>query len=87
MKKIILLAIIACSLNSKAQVLGKLKEKVGGKSKLELFTEDKLDFPQYQNHIGQVCFSNEEFERTLPEDKYIKTYNLGDKLSIKGIHG
>lgn len=83
MKKIILLACIAYSLNSHAQLLGKLKEKAGGKSKLELFTEEKLDFPQYQNHIGQVCFSNEEFERILPEDKYIKTYNLGDKLSIR----
>lgn len=83
MKKIILLAVIAYSLNGHAQVLGKLKEKVNGKSKLELFTEEKLDFPQYQNHIGQVCFSTEEFERTLPEDKYVKTYNFGDKLSIR----
>ncbi|MFC6095675.1 hypothetical protein ACFPVY_03370 [Flavobacterium qiangtangense] len=83
MKKIILLAFVACSLNSHAQLLGKLKEKAAGKNKLELFTEEKLDFPQYQNHIGQVCFSTEEFERTLPEDKYIKTYNLGDKLSIR----
>lgn len=83
MKKIILLALAAFSLNSQAQVLGKLKEKADGKSKLELFPEVKLDFPQYQNHIGQICFSNEEFERTLPEDKYIKTYNLGDKLSIR----
>ena len=61
MKKIILLAFVACSLNSHAQLLGKLKEKAGGKSKIELFPEVKLDFPQYENHIGQVCFSTEEF--------------------------
>ena len=83
MKKIILLACIAFSVNSQAQLLGKLKEKVGGKSKLELYSEEKLDFPQYQNNIGKVCFSNEEFERTLPEDKYIKTYTFGDKLSMR----
>lgn len=83
MKKTILLAIIAFSVNSHAQ-LGKLvKDKVGGKGKLELFEEEKLDFPQYQNHIGQICFSNEEFDRTLPEDKFIKTYTLGDKLSAR----
>jgi len=83
MKKIILLACIAFSVNSQAQLLGKLKEKVGGKSKVELYPEEKLDFPQYQNNIGKVCFSNEEFERTLPEDKYIKTYTFGDKLSMR----
>ncbi|TBX70703.1 hypothetical protein EZL74_03250 [Flavobacterium silvisoli] len=83
MKKIILLAFIAFSVNSHAQLLGKLKEKMAGKSKLELYPEEKLDMPQYQNHIGQVCFSNDEFERTLPEDKYIKTYTFGDKLSMR----
>ncbi len=84
MKKIILLACIAFTVNSQAQLLGKLKEKVGGKSKLELYQEEKLDFPQYQNNIGKVCFSNEEFERTLPESKYITTYTFGDKLSMRG---
>ncbi len=83
MKKIILLACIAFSVNSHAQLGKLLKDKVGGKGKLELFPEEKLDFPQYQNNIGKVCFSNEEFERTLPETKYIKTYTLGDKLSVR----
>ena len=83
MKKIILLAVVAFSLNGHAQVLGKLKEKAGSKSKLELYPEENLDFPQYQNNIGKVCFSNEEFERTLPEDKYLKTYTFGDKLSMR----
>src|SRR5574343_439088 len=83
MKKIVLFACLALSLNSQAQLLGKLKEKVGGKSKLELYPEEKLDMPQYQNNIGKVCFSNEEFERTLPESKYIKTYTFGDKLSMR----
>lgn len=83
MKKIILLACIAFTVNSQAQLLGKLKEKIGGKGKLELYPEEKLDFPQYQNNIGKVCFSNEEFERTLPEDKYLKTYTFGDKLSMR----
>lgn len=83
MKKIVLFTCLALSLNSQAQLLGKLKEKVGGKSKLELYPEEKLDMPQYQNNIGKVCFSNEEFERTLPESKYIKTYTFGDKLSMR----
>lgn len=83
MKKIILLACIAFTVNSQAQLLGKLKEKAGSKSKLELYPEENLDFPQYQNNIGKVCFSNEEFERTLPEDKYLKTYTFGDKLSMR----
>ncbi|MDR2237309.1 MAG: hypothetical protein LBE92_14395 [Chryseobacterium sp.] len=83
MKNIILLFCIALAVNSQAQLLDKLKEKVGGKSKLILYPEEKLDFPQYHNNIGKVCFSNEEFERTLPESQYIKTYNFGDKLSMR----
>lgn len=83
MKKIILMACIAFTCNMQAQLLGKLKDKVGGKSKLELFPEEKLDMPQYQNNIGKVCFSNEEFERTLPESSYLKTYTFGDKLSMR----
>ena len=82
MKKIILLAFLATSLSTYAQ-LGGLLNKVKGKGKLELYPEEKLDFPQYHNNIGKVCFSNEEFERTLPEDKYIKTYTFGDKLSMR----
>lgn len=83
MKKIILLACVAFTVNTQAQLLGKLKEKVAGKSKLELYPEEKLDMPQYQNNIGKVCFSNEEFERTLPESSYITTYTFGDKLSMR----
>jgi hypothetical protein len=84
MKKIMLMAFLAVSVSSQAQLKGLLNKVKGGKGgKIELFEEEKLDFPQYQNHIGQVCFSNEEFERTLPEDKYIKTYRLGDKLAIR----
>lgn len=83
MKKIILAAVVLFSVNSQAQLGKLLKDKIGGKSKVELYPEEKLDFPQYQNHIGQVCFSNEEFERTLPESKYIKTYNFGDNLSMR----
>ena len=83
MKKIILAVCVVFTCSMQAQLLGKLKEKVGGKSKLELFPEEKLDMPQYQNNIGKVCFSNEEFERTLPESSYIKTYTFGDKLSMR----
>jgi hypothetical protein len=83
MKKILLVAFLVSSLSSQAQLGGLLNKAKGKGGKLELFEEEKLDFPQYQNHIGQVCFSNEEFERTLPEDKFIKTYNLGDKLAIR----
>lgn len=83
MKKIILLACLVLTINSQAQLLGKLKEKIAGKSKLELYPEEKLDFPQYLNNVGKVCFSNEEFERTLPESKYLKTYTFGDKLSMR----
>ncbi len=82
MKKIILMAAIAFSLNTQAQ-LDRLIQRATTSGKLQLFPEEKLDFPQYQNHIGQVCFSNEEFERTLPEDKYIKTYTFGDNLSMR----
>jgi hypothetical protein len=83
MKKIILAAFLALSVSGQAQLGKLLKDKIGGKGKLELFPEEKLDFPQYQNNIGKVCFSNEEFERTLPEAKYIKTYTFGDKLSMR----
>ncbi|WP_160137929.1 hypothetical protein [Chryseobacterium sp. c4a] len=83
MKKMFLWAFIALSLNCHAQLLGKLKDKLASKDKLELFPEQKLDFPQYQNHIGEVCFSNDDFDRTLPEAKYIKTYTLGDNLSVR----
>ena len=85
MRKIILAAFLVASLSSQAQLGGLLNKVkgVGKGGKLELFEEEKLDFPQYQNHIGQICFSNEEFDRTLPETKYIKTYNLGDKLSTR----
>lgn len=83
MKNVILLFCIAFAVNTQAQFLDKLKEKVSGKSKVQLFPEEKLDFPQYYNNIGKVCFSNEEFERTLPESKYIKTYNFGDNLSMR----
>ncbi|RWW91777.1 hypothetical protein [Flavobacterium cerinum] len=77
MKKIILLAFITFSVSIQAQ------SKDNARAKLELFPEEKLDFPQYQNNIAKVCFSNEDFSRTLPENKYIKTYNLGDNLSVR----
>lgn len=76
MKKIILIPFLAFTLGSQAQT-----NNYSGK--LKLFKEETLDMPQYKNHIGEVCFSNEEFERTLPESKYIKTYKLGDKLSMR----
>lgn len=79
MKKIVFMVLLAAGFSGQAQ-LGKLFKD---KSKVELYPEEKLDFPQYQNHIGQVCFSSEEFERTLPEDKYIKTYTFGDKLTMR----
>ncbi len=46
MKKIILAAVVLFSVNSQAQLGKLLKEKVGGKSKVELYPEEKLDFPQ-----------------------------------------
>lgn len=82
MKKLFLLAIMALSATTHAQ-LDRLIQRAMSSKKLELFPEEKLDFPQYQKHIGEICFSNEEFERTLPEDKYIKTYTFGDKLSMR----
>lgn len=73
---------MAISLTSNAQ-LDRLIQRATTSGKLQLFPEKPLDFPQYQNNIGKVCFSNEEFERTLPESKYIKTYTFGDKLSMR----
>lgn len=63
-----------------AQDLKKIEKE---KSKLLLFEEQKFDTEMYKNNIGKVCFSNEEFERALPESKYIKSYNLGDKLTMR----
>lgn len=76
MKKFTLMIFLAFSLGIQAQT-----SNYSGK--LKLFKEEKLDMPQYKNHIGEICFSNEEFERALPESKYIKTYKLGDKLSMR----
>jgi hypothetical protein len=84
MKKIILVAFLAISASGHAQLGDLLTKGTGGKSgKLKLFKEEKFDYPQYKNHIGEVCFSNEPAERTLPESKYIKTYKLGDKLTVR----
>ena len=77
MKKTAFFIILAMSLNSYAQ----LSEKV--KAKLDLYPERTLDSPGYQKHIGEVCFSNESFELDLAESKYIKTYTLGDNLSMR----
>lgn len=82
MKKILLLAAIALGFQANAQ-LDRLIQRATTSGKLQLFPEEKLDFPQYRNNIGKVCFSNEEFERTLPESKYITTYTFGDKLSMR----
>jgi hypothetical protein len=79
MKKYILLAFLTFSLSSHAQLGDLLKSN----KKLDLYKEEKLDFPQYKNHIGEILFSNDEFERELPESKYIKTYKLGDPLHIR----
>jgi hypothetical protein len=57
--------------------------KGGSSGQLNLFEEQKLAYAQYQNHIGQVCFSNNDFERTLPESQYLKSFKLGDKLSLR----
>jgi hypothetical protein len=76
MKKLMIMLFLAFTLGSQAQT-----SNYSGK--LKLFKEVTLDMPQYKNHIGEVCFSNDEFERTLPESKYIKTYKLGDKLSMR----
>ncbi|KFE97619.1 hypothetical protein [Chryseobacterium luteum] len=70
MKKIIIGVFTILSLSSQAQ------------TNVKLFEEEKLDLIQYKNHIGEVLFSNEDFERNLPESKYIKSYTLGDKLFI-----
>ena len=61
MKKIVLFACLALSLNSQAQLLGKLKEKVGGKSKLELYPEEKLDIT-YEDGVLHVKGRSEESE-------------------------
>lgn len=75
MKKLLILACIALTATMQAQ-------KVSSKE-LDFFQEEKFTFPEYQKHIGEVCFSHDDFVRDLSESKYIKTYTLGDKLSIR----
>lgn len=122
MKKIILFAFMAASLNCQAQLGGLLKKakekaeskilekaegkvlekaglptglnnetvktgipkgetKGGASGQLRLFKEEKFDYPQYKNHIGQVCFSHQDFDRTIPESAYIKSFKVGEKVS------
>ncbi|MEC4050433.1 hypothetical protein OX284_013405 [Flavobacterium sp. SUN046] len=123
MKKLILVALLAVTFQSQAQLGGLLKkasakveskildkgasatgtnnqnsntgssnqdnqtnlpkgETMGGASgKLKLFKEEKMDFQQYKNHIGQVCFSHQDFDRTIPESAYIKSFKIGEKVS------
>ncbi len=45
------------------------------KIELDLFDEVSLTFDQYKNNIGKIFFSNEEFERQLPESKYLKMFS------------
>ncbi|AWI26790.1 hypothetical protein [Flavobacterium pallidum] len=57
---------------------------MGGRNgTLQLFTEEVLDFPQYRNHIGEVCFSHQDFDRTIPETAYIKSFKLGEKVAAR----
>lgn len=56
------------------------------KAKLKLFKEEKLEgsfAALHKKYTGKVVFSNSEIERTDPETKYITTYTLGDKLSVR----
>ncbi len=82
MKKIILGVFILLSLSIQAQSDESLNNaKISGKVKL--FEEEKFDFDQYKNHVGEILFSNDDFDRKLPESKFIKSYTLGDKLFIR----
>jgi len=79
-KILVLITTVLCSYNNaEAQRLTNPFKK----KKLDLYEEEKLDFEQYKNHVGEILFSNDEFERQLPESKYITSYTLGDKLGMR----
>jgi hypothetical protein len=75
MKKIMLAAFLAISLGGHAQNKSK--------GKIDLFEEQKLEFDAAKKYAGQIVFSNDQITRDLPESKYIKSYTLGDKLSVR----
>lgn len=79
-KTLVLIIAVCCSYNS---VEAQRIKNPFKKKKLELYEEEKLDFDQYKNHVGEILFSNEEFDRQLPESKYITSYTLGDKLGMR----
>lgn len=83
---ILALATVFVSQNAEAQKIGDLvrkkTEKLTG-SQLELFEEQPMDFEQYANNAGKIVFANVDFERELPESKYITSYTLGEKLSFR----
>lgn len=86
MKRVILAALLICAFTGKAQgLLGKVKDKVSGKSgKIELFEDEKLDSELYKKYVGKIVFANSTIEREDPESKYITSYTLGDKLYFRG---
>ncbi|OJV54154.1 MAG: hypothetical protein BGO31_12420 [Bacteroidetes bacterium 43-16] len=77
---VLLLALSCCFSLSQAQDLQKIEKE---KLKLELFEEEPFHTPLSEKYTGKVVFSKEELTRELPESKYINTYTLGDKLSIR----
>ena len=78
--RIVLLSALSCCFGfSQAQDQKIEKEKL----KLELFDEEQFSNALSQKYVGKVVFSNEELTRELPESKYITSYTLGDKLSIR----
>lgn len=85
MKKIILAAFLVSSLSSYAQLGGLINKVkgVGKGGKLELYEEEKINLEVVTKYAGQLMFSNDDFERELPESKYIKSYTLGDNLALR----
>lgn len=76
---VLLLALSFCFSFSQAQDQKIAKER----QKLQLFEEESFSTALSQKYTGKVVFANEDLKRELPESKYITTYTLGDKLSIR----
>ncbi|GAA3623436.1 hypothetical protein [Flavivirga jejuensis] len=87
MKHLKILIVIALSLAtyniSEAQTKTKTSKLSKKLKRLDLYEEEVLDFEQYKNNVGKILFSNHDFERELPESKYITSYKMGDKLSMR----
>lgn len=79
--RFVLLLALGCYCNfAQAQDPQKIEKE---KAKLQLFEEEKFSTELSKKYTGQVVFANDELVRDLPESKYITSYTLGDKLSIR----